>query len=135
MTRMIRKQVYVTAEHAAFLKRGAHELGVTESELIRQGIERLEHAWSRGTWTTGPGRRSWPSSRGERGFPSKAGSPAGRRTNCMIAGPEAPLAGHLQARTCHSSRSARARLISSSHSLPWCREVSSSHSPNEPQTA
>jgi hypothetical protein len=44
MSRMIRKQVYIAAEHDAFLKQRARELGVTEADLIRQGIEQLRRA-------------------------------------------------------------------------------------------
>ena len=39
---MIRKQVYIEAHQEAALKRLARELGVTEAELIRQGIEGLQ---------------------------------------------------------------------------------------------
>lgn len=39
--RMIRKQVYIEEEHDTLLKRRARELGVTESELIRKGIEQI----------------------------------------------------------------------------------------------
>ncbi len=41
MSRMIRKQVYIEPEHEQLLKRQAALLGVTESELIRRGIEQL----------------------------------------------------------------------------------------------
>ncbi len=44
MSRMIRKQVYIRPEHDKLLKRRARELGVTEADLIRHGIERLEQA-------------------------------------------------------------------------------------------
>ncbi len=39
MSRMIRKQVYITPEQEAFLKRRSRELGVTEAELIRRAID------------------------------------------------------------------------------------------------
>ena len=39
MTRMVRKQVYIRPEQNALLKRRARELGVPESELVRQGID------------------------------------------------------------------------------------------------
>lgn len=39
MARMIRKQVYIQSEQEVQLKRCAKERGVTEAELIRQGIE------------------------------------------------------------------------------------------------
>ena len=39
MGRMVRKQVYIAPEHEALLKRRAAELGVSEAELIRRGIE------------------------------------------------------------------------------------------------
>jgi hypothetical protein len=41
MARMIRKQVYLDPAQDALLKRQARELGLTESELIRRGIEQL----------------------------------------------------------------------------------------------
>lgn len=39
MTRMIRKQVYIKPAQEVLLKRAAQEMGVTESELIRRGID------------------------------------------------------------------------------------------------
>jgi hypothetical protein len=42
---MIRKQVYITPRHEALLKRRARELGVSEAELIRQGIENAGHGY------------------------------------------------------------------------------------------
>ena len=41
MTRMVRKQVYIRADQAADLKRASKALGVTESELIRRGLDRV----------------------------------------------------------------------------------------------
>jgi hypothetical protein len=41
---MVRKQVYIEEAQEAFLKRRAKELGVSEAELIRRGIERLQQA-------------------------------------------------------------------------------------------
>jgi hypothetical protein len=38
---MVRKQVYIDGGQEQFLKRRAAELGVTEAELIRQGINLL----------------------------------------------------------------------------------------------
>jgi hypothetical protein len=38
---MVRKQVYIEADQEEFLKRRAAELGVTEADLIRQGINLL----------------------------------------------------------------------------------------------
>ena len=37
--RMVRKQVYVSQDQDARLKRVSKELGVTESELIRRGVD------------------------------------------------------------------------------------------------
>lgn len=51
MVRMIRKQVYIEPHQEALLKRCAKEMGVSEAELIRQGIEEIarkqlrERAW------------------------------------------------------------------------------------------
>lgn len=42
MGRMIRKQIYIEPEQEAMLKRQAKELGVTEAELIRKAIDRLD---------------------------------------------------------------------------------------------
>jgi len=39
MTRMIRKQVYIKPAQDELLKRAAKQLGVTESELIRRGVD------------------------------------------------------------------------------------------------
>jgi hypothetical protein len=36
---MIRKQIYVTAEQEALLKRSAKVLGVSEADVVRRGIE------------------------------------------------------------------------------------------------
>jgi hypothetical protein len=41
---MVRKQVYIAPDQDAFLKQRASELGVTEADLIRQGIEQLRRA-------------------------------------------------------------------------------------------
>lgn len=40
MGRMVRKQIYLSSEQERLLKRRAAELGVTESALIRGGIDR-----------------------------------------------------------------------------------------------
>jgi len=37
--RMVRKQVYISQDQQARLKRVSKELGVTESELIRRGVD------------------------------------------------------------------------------------------------
>lgn len=39
MSRMIRKQIYIEPRQDACLKRRAQELGVSEAELIRRGID------------------------------------------------------------------------------------------------
>jgi hypothetical protein len=44
MTRMVRKQVYIEPVQDVRLKRKAAELGVTESDLIRQGIDLVTDA-------------------------------------------------------------------------------------------
>lgn len=46
MAKMIRKQVYIKPAHERLLKRRAREMGVTEAELIRQGIEQLARSHS-----------------------------------------------------------------------------------------
>jgi hypothetical protein len=45
---MVRKQVYIEAEQDEWLKGRARELGLTESDLIREGINRLASQPSRG---------------------------------------------------------------------------------------
>jgi hypothetical protein len=42
MERMIRKQVYIEKQHEQRLKRVARERGVTEAEIIREAIDRVE---------------------------------------------------------------------------------------------
>lgn len=41
MSRMVRKQVYIEPAQEKLLKRRARELGVTEAELVRRGIEAI----------------------------------------------------------------------------------------------
>ena len=41
MTRMIRKQVYIRKDQDSRLKRASNSLGVTESELIRRGVDQV----------------------------------------------------------------------------------------------
>jgi len=41
MAKMIRKQVYIKPTHERMLKRRARDLGITEAEVIRRGIEQL----------------------------------------------------------------------------------------------
>lgn len=43
MVRMVRKQVYIGPEQEQILKRRAKDLGVSEAELIRCGIEHIAH--------------------------------------------------------------------------------------------
>jgi len=47
MSRMVRKQVYIEAEQEELLKRRAKELGLTEAELVRRGIDQIARpgAW------------------------------------------------------------------------------------------
>lgn len=50
MTRMVRKQVYIEPEHDQLLKQRSAQWGVTESELIRRGIDQVIRAprrWAR----------------------------------------------------------------------------------------
>ena len=44
MAKLVRKQVYIEPGQERFLKRRAAELGVTEVDLIRQGINLLAQA-------------------------------------------------------------------------------------------
>jgi hypothetical protein len=42
MARMVRKQIYIEPEQDKLLKRRAKQLGVTESDLIRRGIDQVD---------------------------------------------------------------------------------------------
>ncbi|HYI17004.1 MAG TPA: hypothetical protein VEX37_16520 [Thermomicrobiales bacterium] len=42
MAQMIRKQIYIDADHERFLKQRSIELGVTEAEVVRQAIDGAE---------------------------------------------------------------------------------------------
>ena len=42
--KMVRKQVYITAEQDEKLKAAAAELGVTEAELVRRAVDALDVA-------------------------------------------------------------------------------------------
>lgn len=44
---MVRKQVYIEESQEAFLKARSTQLGVTEAELIRRGIEQLRQSPAR----------------------------------------------------------------------------------------
>ena len=55
MGRMVRRQVYIYPEQGESLKRRAKELGVTEAELIRRGVEQT----SRLQETRIPDARAW----------------------------------------------------------------------------
>lgn len=55
MGRMVRKQVYIEAEQERLLKQRSKELGVSEAELIRRGIDLIGRApvvqpMDRATW-------------------------------------------------------------------------------------
>ncbi len=44
MSQMLRKQIYIDSRQERLLKRKANELRVSESELIRDGIEKILRA-------------------------------------------------------------------------------------------
>lgn len=48
MAQMIRKEIELTLEQAARLRRLAHSLGLSEAEVIQRGIERLDADQTRG---------------------------------------------------------------------------------------
>ena len=52
---MVRKQVYLERRQDGMLKRRAKELGVTEAELIRRGVDHV----ARGTVATAPDASAW----------------------------------------------------------------------------
>jgi hypothetical protein len=62
MSRMMRKQVYITAQQDALLKRGAKALGVTEAEVARRGSELASRAGARVTPDRAPWRARKPAS-------------------------------------------------------------------------
>lgn len=51
MARMVRKQIYIEPEQDELLKRRSREAGVSEAEMVRRCIERLEHGVPRGQAT------------------------------------------------------------------------------------
>jgi hypothetical protein len=55
MSQMVRKQVYIEPRQEQLLKRVAKELGITEADLIRQG---LDHVLQRGLSLT-PDLLAW----------------------------------------------------------------------------
>jgi hypothetical protein len=57
---MVRKQVYIEPDQDALLKRRATQLGVSEAELIRRGIEAVGRAPA--TWLR-PDVRAWDAAR------------------------------------------------------------------------
>ncbi|MBI2952681.1 MAG: hypothetical protein HYY30_00065 [Chloroflexi bacterium] len=44
MSRLVRKQIYIEPEQEELLKRQARQLGVSEAELIRRGIDEVSRA-------------------------------------------------------------------------------------------
>ena len=54
MAKVIRKHVYIKPVHERILKRRARDLGVTEAEVIRRGIEQLARSASAPTVTPDP---------------------------------------------------------------------------------
>lgn len=48
MGRMVRKQLYIEARHDELLKRRAREAGVSEAEVVRRCIERMDAVSARG---------------------------------------------------------------------------------------
>jgi hypothetical protein len=44
MSRMVRKQIYIDPRREEMLKRLSHQFGLPESEIIRQGIDRVAGA-------------------------------------------------------------------------------------------
>lgn len=59
MGRMVRKQIYIEPEQEELLKRRARELGVTQAELMRRGIDQT----SRVPVASFPDRRAWEEAR------------------------------------------------------------------------
>jgi hypothetical protein len=47
MTRMVRKQIYIQLEQERLLKRRARELGVSESDIVRRGIDQVSRSTAR----------------------------------------------------------------------------------------
>jgi hypothetical protein len=55
MQPMVRKQVYIKPEQEALIKRRSKELGVTEAEIIRRGIDLAAH----GSQVWFPDKSAW----------------------------------------------------------------------------
>jgi len=58
MVQMVRKQIYLTPNQEALLKRLARERGMTEAEIIRQAVDQI------GAWVSfRPNLRAWEQER------------------------------------------------------------------------
>src|SRR6266542_3433554 len=78
MGRMVRKQVYIELEQDRLLKQRSAELGVTESALIRKGIDHVtngrdarpldDQAWEEELAFIEERARTLPATGGERGW-------------------------------------------------------------------
>lgn len=58
MATMIRKQVYLDPRHDRMLKRRARQRGVTEAEIIREALDRVEVGTSRVSLDPAAGRKA-----------------------------------------------------------------------------
>lgn len=73
---MIRKQVYIETRQEHLLKRLAKELGLTEADLIRQGLDQVIHAGV----TVSPNLEAWERERAFIKQWSQKGKVKGKRT-------------------------------------------------------
>jgi hypothetical protein len=76
MGQMIRKQIYIEARQEHLLKRLAKDLGTSEADLIRQGLDQVLHTGI--TFT--PNLRAWEQERAFIAQWGKKGVVKGKRT-------------------------------------------------------
>ncbi len=76
MAQMVRKQIYIEARQETLLKRLAKDLGITEAELIRQGLDQVLQAGIAMT----PNLKAWKRERGFLTRWGKKGAVRGKRT-------------------------------------------------------
>lgn len=76
MPQMIRKQVYIETRQERMLKRLARELGITEADLIRQGLDQVLQAGV----TVTPSLEAWERERAFIKRWARKGTVKGKRT-------------------------------------------------------
>jgi hypothetical protein len=57
MAQMVRKQVYIEKRHAQMLKRRAKQRGVSEAEIVREALDKMDGDAEKGSTTPDEGAR------------------------------------------------------------------------------